>query len=611
MFSESSASLRIHPLTARFKPRSLNTEYWILNTLVLLLLGFLALTLPAHAQQVAISANFEPNPCPAGQQAEYRVVIIANQRVQELPNMVPPDGIQFIPNGSQSEEVNGQIKSTIRYIVPTTSTGLFLVRPFDVEVDGQKLRVPPSRLVVNGPGLGGPGIQIIPGNPPPAQGFTPMRVVLDIPPRDYYVGESIQARLLFIASDDEIPTFVQHIAKTSGTVLFKPSRNYLTRPGEFTYNGQQVRGLSMNVEIVPLSEGDSALNCEASVQVQRTDGFGHRSGFASASTVQSQTANIHVVALPKVGRPEGFTGAIGQFSLGQPKLSAKEIEAGEPLMLSFAVSGNGNIDAVPAPPLREDAQWRAYKPTSEFDKDDDSGKATKTFTYTLVARAAGQRSTPPIPFSYFDPAKHSYVDITIPPMAVNVKAATGATAAPAEATVAEAAPAGPPPEPEPILTGLAETSGYWTRKLGPDFRVFFYAQLMPPVLLFIAWLWRRRRDYLAAHPEIPLRRRSRAAARRALSEARSAANRDDVPAFLRAGTGALCEAATRYHGATAGSLTPGEVLQHLEGDAAVAARTIFEHSDANRYASSASAPPRPASLLSGLERAVATLSAQP
>jgi len=608
MFSTTFTHLPIQ--SPRPAQRLLNTEYWILNTLALLLLALLAL--PARAQQqVAISANFEPNPCTVGQQAEFRVVIIASHRVQELPNMVAPDGIQFIPDGSTSEELNGQIKSTIRYVVPTTSPGLFLVRPFDVEVDGQKLRVPPARLVVNGAGVGGPGIQIIPGNPAPAQAFTPMRVVFDIPARDYYVGESIRARLLFIASDDEIPTYVQHIAKTSGTVLFKPSRNFLTQPGEFPYNGKTVRGLAMNVEIIPLAEGDSAVNCEASVGAQRTDGFGRRSGFASATTVQSQTATLHVVALPKVGRPEGFTGAIGQFSLGQPKLSAKEIEAGEPLMLSFAVSGNGNIDAVPAPPLREDAQWRAYKPTSEFDKDDDNGKATKTFTYTLVARTAGQRSTPPIPFSYFDPAKHTYVDITIPPMAVNVKAAPGATTAPTEATVAEATPTAPPLEPEPILTGLAETSGYWTRKLGPDFRIFFYAQLAPPALLLIAWLWRRRRDYLAAHPEIPLRRRSRAAARRALSKARLAAHRDDVPAFLRAGTGALCEAATRYRGATAGSLTPGEVLRHLEGDAAVAARTIFEHADANRYASSASAPPRPANLLPGLERAVATLSAQP
>jgi hypothetical protein len=196
-------------------------------------------------------------------------------------------------------------------------------------------------------------------------------------------------------------------------------------------------------------------------------------------------------------------------------------------------------------------------------------------------------------------------------MTVNVKPAPGAPAvAAAEATAPDAATAGPPREVEPILTGLAETSGGWTRHLGPNFRFFFYAQLGPPALLLLAWLWRRRREFLAAHPEIPLRRRSRAAARRALAEARIAARKNDVPGFLRAGSGALCEAAARYHGAGATSMTPAEVLHHLEGEAALAARTIFEYADAARYASSASEPPRPASLLSGLERAVSTLTAQ-
>ncbi len=573
------------------------------RSLLLFCFAWLVCAFPARAQ-VSAAASFDPPTARVGQSVEFRVVIMGG-RVADLPNLAPPDGLDFVPNGSSVSivELNGRpvTKSVLSYIVISRFQGEFPVPAFEVDINGQNVRVPPVRLVVSE------------GNARDAG--EPTRVVLDVPKRDYYVGESIHARLLFIASADEMPTYVQQITKTSGNVLFKPARNYLTRPGQFNYDGKTVSGLNMAVEIIPLGEGDIPVNCEAAVQVQRLDGFTPRrglGGLGGPSTFQSPTTNLHVVALPRVDRPAGFTGAIGQFSVAQPKLSATEAEVGEPITVAFSVTGEGNIDAVPAPALGEDSQWRTYKPTSEFAREEESGKGMKTFTYTIIAKQAGKRSTPPIPFAYFDPVKRGYVDLTIPPLTVNVKAAPGAPAAAAnaEAAAADVPSSLPPREVEPILTGLAETSGGWTRHLGPNFRFFFYAQLVAPALLLLAWLWRRRREYLAAHPEIPLRRRSRAAARRALAEARSAARKNDVPGFLRAGTGALCEAAARYHGAGAASMTPSEVLHHLEGEAALAARTIFEHADAVRYASSANEPPRPASLLSGLERAVSVLTAQ-
>ena len=522
------------------------------------------------------------------------MVIIGDQRVNDLPNLPAPLGMELLPSGADFSPADG--KSTLSFMAIPRRSGNFTVPAFTIEVGGQKVLIPTARLVVAEPAANAE--------------TQPMRVVLDVPDRDYFVGETIQGRLLFIASADESPQYVQHIEKTSGSVLFKPARN--ARPSQFPFEGKQVNGLAMPVEITPLIEGDNAVNCDAMVQVQRVDPVIRRGGFPSMNTVQTPTVHLRVVALPKVGRPEGFTGAIGQFSIGQPKLSAPEVETGEPITLTFSITGNGNIDAVPPPELVETPQWRAYKPTSEYVRDEENARGTKTFSYTLVAKQDGKRSTPPLPFAYFDPVKRSYVDITIPPLSVQVKPTPGA--APADATAAKAdqpAAALPPPEPDPILTGISEKPGSWTGTLGPDFRLFLCAQLVPPALLLLLWGWRRRREFLAAHPEIPLRRRTRAAARRALAQARTAAHRGDVPAFLQAGAGALCEAATRLHSARATSLTPDEVLHSLEGDAALAARAIFEHADASRYASSRSELPKPTTLLSGLERAVATLTARP
>ena len=162
------------------------------------------------------------------------------------------------------------------------------------------------------------------------------------------------------------------------------------------------------------------------------------------------------------------------------------------------------------------------------------------------------------------------------------------------------------------MTGLEEKPGRWLAGASPAlWKPWFLAlQAAPPVLLLLLWAWRKRQEFLAAHPEFIRRRRARAAARRALAQARAAARRGDSPAFLRAGVGALCEAAAPLNSARAGSLTRGEVLSALRDDerATLAARAIFDHAEAATYTRATAAIPQPSTLLPELEHAVATLS---
>lgn len=554
---------------------------------------------PVSAQGPAASAAFEPPNGTMGRPVEFRVTITSKQRVGGVPNLLPPAGLDLQPAGSmvRAVSVNGEDVqlTTFSFVAVPQKAGDITIPAFEVEVDGQQVRIPAATLTVAAP---------VGGDRP----YEPVRAIVDLPAREFYVGESINARLIFVSTPDETPQYVQHIAKTSGTVLFKPGR--MARPGQFKVEGKEVSGIAMAVEITPLVDGEGDLNCEAIVQVQKLDPFGRRSGFATQSTIQSQTVRLRVLPLPKTDRPKGFTGAIGDFTVSQPKLSSAETEVGEPITLTFSLSGEGNLDSVPAPEMAENPDWTSYRPTSELSRDDETGKVVKTFSYTLVPKRDGKRGTPPLPFAYFNPVKKAFEDITIPPLPFLVKAAPNMAAVdPAAAAATAAAPAGPV-EPELALTGLAEKPGTWTSRLGPSFQAFLIAQIAPPSLLLLFWALRRRSEYLAAHPEILQRRRARAAAKRALRDARAAARRGDAPAFLKAGTGALCEAATQVGSAAAASLTPAEVLASLQGEAARAAAAIFTHADAARYASATSSIPQPSSLLPGLENAVAQLTAR-
>jgi len=563
------------------------------------------ITVPGMAEtEPAASAGFEPAVGRVGRPVEYRVTITGSQRPVEMPDPPVPPGLDVAPGGRSigTQVLNGALvmTSTYRYSVVCTRAGNFTMPAFEVAIGTKRVRVPPAGLTV---------IEPDPGE----AAYQPARVELDLPQRDFFVGETIGARLVVIETPDESPQFVAHVAKTTGAAVFRPSMR--PKREQITIDGKQFNGLAMPVQITPILEGDAELGCQVMVHVQKMDPTGRRSGFTVQTTLDSKPAKVRVLALPRAGRLPGFTGAIGRFSVAQPRLSAGEVEAGEPVTLTIAIAGEGNLEGVAAPEIDASSGWQAYKPTTEFqaDAEDPHGvRGSKTFVYTLVPAREGLKSTPPLPFCYFDPVRRAYVDITVPPLPIVVKASSAA-ASPTESVKSE-----PPPAPEaprtaePAMTGLEEQPGRWVRALGPALggRWFLILQAVPPALLLGLWAWRRRKEYLAANPQIVRRRRARVAARRELAAARTAARKGDHEGFLRASAGALREAAAPLDTAQAASLTREEVLRLLGDDenTSALARKLLDSADAANYSTKAGNGFEPAVLLPELERAVQTLS---
>jgi hypothetical protein len=548
----------------------------------------------------AASAMFDPPSTRVGRPVEYSVRIFATDRVPELPVPRPPDGLQLeqAGRGITPSSLGGQILNTIRYSAKPLHAGEFTIPAFQVLIGGRRVMVPAATLMVT---EGEPG----------DIAYQPVRAAIDVPKRDFYIGESIEGRVLFFETPDEQPQFIQHVVKSSGPVLFKP--NTRSRSENVVWEGKPTRALIMPVQITPLVPGEAEVNCQVIVHISRSN-FGGR-GLLSQSTIDVPSARIRVLPLPQI-RPAGFTGAVGQFTLAQPRLSAAETEVGEPLVMTVALTGEGNLDGVPAPELEASADWTAYRPTSELQREEESGAGTKIFTYTLIPKREGRLGTPAIPFAFFDPVKRAFVDLTIPPQPLVVKASSNSAqtkAAENAGTPADQLVSSEPPRTvQPTLTGLAEQAGRWHSAPGPNLAQFLWLQTIPPLVLLGLWGWRRRTEYLARNPQIQRRRRARAAARKALGDARAAARRGDAAGFMEASLGALREAASPYDTADAGSLTREEVLRQLRFDdrAARAAETIFERADAARYASHAAVLAESTKLLPELEHAVARLSSR-
>lgn len=554
---------------------------------------------------LSATASFEPGLLRLMRFGEYRVTILGISAGIEIPDPLPaPDGliVELTDKSPGGTILNGQRvpSMTFRYTVTAGRAGTFLMPSFTATVAGQPVTVPAAQVVVQEPG-------------PDDLPYQPVKAVLDLAAGEYFVGQMLPARLLVFDTPDETVQAIANVTKPSGDFLFQSQSG--SRRERIVWEGKERVALVTPLRLTPIKPGETEVSLQAIVFVNKLNATGRPSGNTAQAMLDTMPVHVRVRALPEPGRPTSFTGAIGKFELGQPALSAAEAVVGDPVTLTVTIMGEGNLESIGAPVIATNDGWQSFTPTMTVDRDAFSGRGTKTITYTLIPRRADVRTVPTIPFSYFDPERKQYVDLAIPPVALSVKPA-GESPAPEPVAAATPAPQatsepGAPRAPEPFLTGLAEKSGAWRSSASPvsSQRIFWAMQIVPACALLGLALWRRRADFLAAHPEIVRRRAARVAARRHLQVARSAARRSDADGFVTASIDAIRAAAAPLDSTEAGSLVLQEVLAKLPPDhgAAETVQKLFQHTHTKNFSGHGVASNGVLDLLPAVQKTVATI----
>lgn len=132
-------------------------------------------------------------------------------------------------------------------------------------------------------------------------------------------------------------------------------------------------------------------------------------------TIASPELEVTVCSLPVDGRPENFSGAIGDFKLD---VSAEPVEIwpGDPITLRMTVSGHGNFNRVQVPKLSREKGWKIYTPSAEYFEDTQPGYGKKVFEQAIVAKDRNLNEIPIITFSYFDPDVPGYKTLSADPI---------------------------------------------------------------------------------------------------------------------------------------------------------------------------------------------------
>lgn len=131
-------------------------------------------------------------------------------------------------------------------------------------------------------------------------------------------------------------------------------------------------------------------------------------------TLVTNPLTIDVKPLP-VGKPEGFSNAVGTFSF-KPSISTQETKAHESITIKLEISGTGNIKLIQNPEIKLPTNFEDYDPTINNDvKVAGNGlTGTRTIEYLIIPRYEGDYTIPPIEFSYFDLNSKSYKTLQSP-----------------------------------------------------------------------------------------------------------------------------------------------------------------------------------------------------
>ena len=207
----------------------------------------------------------------------------------------------------------------------------------------------------------------------------------------------------------------------------------------------------------------------------------------------ADAVEMEVKPLPAVGRPQNFSGAVGQFKFSASGSPAR-VKLGDPVTMKLVVTGRGNFDRMEAPALLDLAGWRSYPASADFKADDDLGTSgTKTFSMAVIPEAK-KMAMPVFEFVYFDPSEEKYITLASKPEKLVVE---GEAPPPqVAATPAESVKAVPSAPVRDIL-GIRYDVGGGRRSFEPLYarRGFLLAQTVPlAALLGLLFVKLRRND---------------------------------------------------------------------------------------------------------------------
>ena len=348
-------------------------------------------------------------------------------------NFVPPSfkGFNVVggPNQSISNSwINGKrsYSKTYSYFLAPKSQGTFSINQATIEIDDQIYKTTPLKIIiteaVSKPKDGNSADYVASEN---------VHLIAEVSKSNPFLNEAITiVYKLYVSNDVSITRSWQELDTPKFQDFWS---QYIEEKGEqqiyeTTYEGKPYRYVILRKAVLyPQKTGELTiepltLDVPIDVQGNTRDIFGRRRMTRVNRTISAGKRIINVKPLPTEGRPNDFSGAVGNFNFSV-SVNKTMLDANEALELKIRTKGIGNLKLFNLPSLTLPSSLEVYEPVRD-NKVAINIKGMNGFisdTYTIIPQYKGSYPIRPISFSYFDVTSAKYKTIISDEIVVKVQ----------------------------------------------------------------------------------------------------------------------------------------------------------------------------------------------
>ena len=408
------------------------------------ILILVAFSVSTFADEVSLRVS-APSTVEVG--GKFRVQFTVN--TQNVSHFSAPDfkGFEVIYGPATSSQssfqmINGRTSQSssiiYTYVLLARNSGTFTIGSASVQVDGKTVKSKPVQVRVLSGGAGGAGGSSNGGSSNGGGNYgggqsssAPSASSSNISAKDLFMTATAsrtsvheQEAILLTYKIYTLVDLTQLDGKLPTLDGFQIQEIPLPRTKEFSieqYNGRNYRTVTWSQYLLfPQKSGKltiPSITYEGVVITRNRNldpieaFFNGQSGYSEVKRkITTPTLTINVSPLPN--KPEGFSGAVGKFSVSS-SISTKEVDANEAVTLKISVQGSGNMKLISTPEVQFPKDFETYdaKVNDNFQLTRSGLSGSKDFEYLFVPRHPGTYEIPASEFIYFDTESRSYKTI--------------------------------------------------------------------------------------------------------------------------------------------------------------------------------------------------------
>ena len=412
-----------------------------LNVYIMLFCGVL-FSLPLAAQDIQMKSSVDRNPVGLNEVFTFQVELTGS--TTSLPDLRLPQLADFKllggPNQSTSfSMVNGSVSTSKTYTMQLMpqKTGTFRIPSFQMQYKGKTYRSNALDIVVlkdSQPRQNQSRSNAAAGSSQSGASSNELFIRAVPSKRTVFINEqfNVDYKVYF-----RIPIRNPDFVKLPETVGFWVEEFEI--PQNIPVSQEMINGVQYSVAeikkyaLFPTKAGDLSLTpMQLAVNVvarkKRRDPFNMFDSFFEdpfgktiRKVLTTKALKIKVNPLPQEGKPENFSGLVGNFRLSD-ELDKNSVNANEAISLKLRISGSGNLKSLKDIPVNFPASFEIYDPKIKYNTNRSGSKfsASRELEYVLIPRTSGEYRIKPIEVAYFDPAAKRYVTLRSKEYLINV-----------------------------------------------------------------------------------------------------------------------------------------------------------------------------------------------